>query len=49
MCIRDSSMHMLPKSHKSGFYRHESDSEFHIQYGMVDRPAPENVSTHMYM
>ena len=37
------SMHMLPKSHKSGFYKHESGTEFHIGYGMVDRPKPEEV------
>ena len=36
-------MHMLPKSHKSGFYKHESGTEFHIGYGMVDRPKPEEV------
>ena len=40
------SMHMLPKSHKSGFYKHASDSEFHIGYGMVDRPNPEDVNSY---
>ena len=43
-------MHMLPKSHKSGFYKHESGTEFHIGYGMVDRPKPEEVhDMYMYM
>ena len=42
------SMHMLPKSHKSGFYKHDSGTEFHIGYGMVDRPKPEEVPVHVH-
>ena len=41
-------MHMLPKSHKSGFYKHDSGTEFHIGYGMVDRPKPEEVPIHVH-
>lgn len=37
------SMHMLPKSHNSGFYKHSADSKFHIDYTMVDTPQPEDV------
>lgn len=36
-------MHMLPRSHKSGFYKHDADSKFHIDYTMVDTPRPEDV------
>lgn len=38
------SMHMLPKSQDSGFYKHQADSKFHIDYTMVDTPRPEDVS-----
>ena len=39
------SMHMLPRSHDSGFYKHEANSKFHIDYTMVDTPRPEDVSS----
>ncbi len=38
-------MHMLPKSHDSGFYKHHAGSKFHIDYTMVDTPQPEDVSS----
>ena len=38
-----SSMHMLPKSHDSGFYKHAVGTEQHIDYSMVDTPQPEDV------
>ena len=38
------SMHMLPKSQNSGFYKHAANSKFHIDYTMVDTPNPEDVS-----
>ena len=42
-------MHMLPKSHNSGFYKHSADSKFHIDYTMVDTPQPEDVRTCIYV
>ena len=40
-----SSMHMLPKSHDSGFYKHATSTQFHIDYTMVDTPVPEDASS----
>ena len=37
------SMHVLPASHGRGVYKHDADSGFHIDYGMVDLPNPNDV------
>lgn len=39
------SMHLLPQpfTEKGQFYKHAADSDFHIGYGMVDRPNPNDV------
>ena len=37
------SMHVLPNSHGRGVYKHDAASEFHIDYGMVDLPNPNDV------
>ncbi len=42
------SMHMLPKSHDSGFYKHDTGTDFHIDYTMVDTPVPEDVSSRCF-
>ena len=38
------SMHVLPFSHKDGVYRHDTDSTGHIEYQMVKKPNPDDVS-----
>lgn len=37
-------MHVLPYSHKDGVYKHDSDSNVYIEYGMVQKPNPDDVS-----
>ena len=37
------SMHVLPSSHKDGVYKHSSDNG-HIEYSMVKKPNPDDVS-----
>ena len=38
------SMHVLPGSHKDGVYKHDSDSNVYIEYGMVQKPNQDDVS-----
>ena len=38
------SMHVLPFSHKDGVYKHDTDSTGHIEYQMVKKPNPDDVS-----
>ena len=38
-------MHVLPFSYKDGVYRHDTDSTGHIEYQMVKKPNPDDVST----
>ena len=39
------SMHILPQPYTEDgqFYKHAANVDFHIEYGMVDRPNPSDV------
>ena len=41
-------MHVLPFSHKDGVYKHDTDSTGHIEYQMVKKPSPDDVSKSYY-
>lgn len=43
--VKHCSMHVLPFSHKDGVYKHDTDSTGHIEYQMVKKPNPDDVST----
>ena len=39
---------VLPYSHKDGVYKHDSDSSGHIDYSMLEKPNPDDVSHMTY-